>query len=100
MGTSEFGIHVCFLSFIGFCAGQGCQIPSDSDRKQNPQTGPLLQDQESTPTQLEVVRIATFISVLAVRVFFWCIHLLFSELVRSMPVSVNMIWLSVWYVIH
>ena len=38
-------------------SGQGCQVPPDSDRKQDPQAGPLLQDQESTGPQLEVVRI-------------------------------------------
>lgn len=37
-------------------SGQGCQVPPDSHRKQDPQAGPLLQDQESTGPQLEVVR--------------------------------------------
>lgn len=38
-----------------FFAGQRCQVPPDSHREQDPQTGPLLQDQESTCSQLEVV---------------------------------------------
>lgn len=45
--------------FVIILAGQGCQVPSDSHRKQDPQVGPLLQDQESTGPQLEVVRIAS-----------------------------------------
>lgn len=36
-------------------AGQGCQVPPDSHWEQDPQAGPLLQDQESTGPQLEVV---------------------------------------------
>lgn len=38
-------------------AGQGCQVPPDSGWEQNPQACPLLQDQESTCTQLEVVSV-------------------------------------------
>lgn len=35
--------------------GQRRQVPSDPDREQDPQAGPLLQDQEGPGTQLEVV---------------------------------------------
>lgn len=37
-------------------AGQRRQVPSDPDWEQDPQAGPLLQDQEGPGTQLEVVR--------------------------------------------
>lgn len=46
------GTTMCFSP-----AGQRCQVPSDPDREQDPQAGPLLQDQEGPGTQLEVVRI-------------------------------------------
>lgn len=44
---------------ITLFVGQGRQVPSDSHREQDPQAGPLLQDQESTGPQLEVVSIVS-----------------------------------------
>ena len=35
--------------------GQGRQVPSDPGGEQNPQTGPLLQDEEGPAAKLEVV---------------------------------------------
>lgn len=42
-------------------AGQRLQIPTDSCGEQNPQTGTLLQDQESSTSQLEIVSFLVYI---------------------------------------
>ena len=38
-----------------FISGQGCQVQAYSCRKQNSQIGQILQDQESSATNLEIV---------------------------------------------
>lgn len=53
----HFTLHINIFIVL---VGQGCQVPPDSHREQDPQAGPLLQDQESTGPQLEVVRVVFF----------------------------------------
>lgn len=53
-------------------AGQGCQVPPDSHWEQDPQAGPLLQDQESTGPQLEVVCICDAFLVIWIRKLNFC----------------------------
>ena len=60
-----FFVAQSFSKRFEFCLpGQGCQVPADSGGKQDPQAGPLLQDQESTGPQLEVVRILNCVCLL------------------------------------
>lgn len=57
-----------WTSFLNiFVSGQGCQVPPDSHWEQDPQAGPLLQDQESTGPQLEVVSICSALELCSVK---------------------------------